>query len=157
MLLPRLRVLFLCTGNSCRSQMAEGWARKLRSDRLEPFSAGVEPAGLNARAVKVMAESGVDISQQRSKHVDELADARFDLVVTLCSGARERCPVPADAKRVIHVEFDDPPEQARQARSEDEALDPYRRVRDEIRSFVGRLGTDPSHGAMARIEKEKER
>ncbi len=140
MLLPRLRVLFLCTGNSCRSQMAEGWVRQLRSDQLEPFSAGVEPTGLNARAVAVMAESGVDISRQRSKHVDELADARFDLVVTLCAGARERCPVPAHATRVIHVEFDDPPEQARGARSEAEALDPYRRVRDEIRKFVATIG-----------------
>ena len=139
MLLPKLTVLFLCTGNSCRSQMAEGWARKLRSDQWEPFSAGVEPAGLNPRAVHVMAESGVDISPQRSKHVDELPDARFDLVVTLCDSARERCVVPPRAKRVVHVGFDDPPELAKQARSEAEALDPYRRVRDEIRSFVESL------------------
>ena len=139
-MLPQLRVLFLCTGNSCRSQMAEGWARELRSAELEPISAGVEPAGLDPRAVQVMAESGVDISRQRSKHVDELADARFDLVVTLCDSARERCTVPPHAKRVIHVGFDDPPELAKQAQSEAEALDPYRRVRDEIRSFVRSLG-----------------
>ncbi len=142
MLLPKLKVLFLCTGNSCRSQMAEGWARKLRSDQMEPFSAGVEPAGLDPRAVQVMAESGVDISRQRSKHVDELADARFDLVVTLCDSARERCTVPPHAKRVIHVGFDDPPELARQAQSDAEALDSYRRVRDEIRNFVRSLGTN---------------
>ena len=139
MLLPKLKVLFLCTANSCRSQMAEGWVRQLRSDRWEPFSAGVEPAGLNPRAAQVMAESGVDISPQRSKHVDELPDARFDLVVTLCDSARQRCPVPPRAKRVVHVGFDDPPELAKQARSEAEALDPYRRVRDEIRSFVQSL------------------
>ncbi len=146
MLLPKLKVLFLCTRNSCRSQMAEGWARKLRSDQVQPFSAGVEPAGLDPRAVQVMAESGVDISRQRSKHVDELADARFDLVVTLCDGARERCTVPPHAKRVVHVGFDDPPELAKQARSEAEALEPYRRVRDEIRSFVRSLGTDLKKG-----------
>ncbi len=139
-MLPQLRVLFLCTGNSCRTQMAEGWARKLLSDQVEPFSAGVEPAGLDPRAVQVMAESGVDISRQRSKHVDELADARFDLVVTLCDSARERCIVPPHAKRVVHVGFDDPPELAKQARSEAEALDPYRRVRDEIWSFIRSLG-----------------
>ena len=135
-----MKVLFFCTGNSCRSQMAEGWARQLRSEQVQPFSAGVEPAGLNPRAVQVMAESGVDISRQRSKHVDELADTRFDLVVTLCDSARERCPAPLHGKRVIHVAFDDPPELARQARSEAEALEPYRRVRDEIRSLVRSLG-----------------
>ncbi len=152
-MLPQLRVLFLCTGNSCRTQMAEGWARKLRSDQVQPFSAGVEPAGLDPRAVQVMAESGVDISRQRSKHVDELADARFDLVVTLCDSARERCTVPPHAKRVIHVGFDDPPELAKQAQSEAEALDPYRRVRDEIRGFVESLDSEIRH---AQKEKKKE-
>ncbi len=156
MLLPKLKVLFLCTGNSCRSQMAEGWARKLRSDQWEPFSAGVEPAGLNPRAVQVMAESGVDISPQRSKHVDELADARFDLVVTLCDSARERCTVPPQTKRVVHVGFDDPPEVAKQARSEAEALDPYRRVRDEIRSFVESLDSEIRQ-AQKEEKKERER
>ena len=144
MLLSKLRVLFLCTGNSCRSQMAEGWARHLPPKRLEPCSAGVEPAGLNPRAVEVMAESGVDISGQRSKHIDELTDTRFDLVVTLCDSARERCPVPPHAGRVLHVGFDDPPKLVEQAGSEAEAGDPYRRVRDEIRGFVVSLGADSS-------------
>ena len=140
MLLPKLKVLFLCSGNSCRSQMAEGWARKLRSDRIEAYSAGAEPAGVHPLALQVMSESGVDISRQRSKHVDELSGTDFDLVVTLCDSAREHCPIPPSATRVRHVGFDDPPKLARNARSEEEALGVYRRVRDEIRQFVKRLG-----------------
>jgi arsenate reductase len=140
MLLPKLKVLFLCSGNSCRSQMAEGWARQLRSDRVEAYSAGVEPAGVHPLALQVMSESGVDISRQRSKHVDELSGTDFDLVVTLCDSAREHCPIPPSATRVRHVGFDDPPKLARNARSEEEALGVYRRVRDEIRQFVKRLG-----------------
>lgn len=140
MLLPKLKVLFLCSGNSCRSQMAEGWARQLRSDRVEAYSAGVEPAGVHPLALQVMSESGVDISRQRSKHVDELSGTDFDLVVTLCDSAREHCPIPPSAPRVRHVGFDDPPKLARNARSEEEALGVYRRVRDEIRQFVKRLG-----------------
>src|SRR5436190_16092182 len=89
----KLRVLFLCTGNSCRSQMAEGFARQLRGDRIEPYSAGVEPHGMNPRAVKAMAEAGVDISTQRSKHADELRGVPFDYVVTVCDHANEACPV----------------------------------------------------------------
>ncbi len=118
MLLPKLKVLFLCSGNSCRSQMAEGWARQLRSDRVEAYSAGVEPAGVHPLALQVMSESGVDISRQRSKHVDELSGTDFDLVVTLCDSAREHCPIPRSATRVRHVGFDDPPKLARNARSE---------------------------------------
>jgi arsenate reductase len=138
--LPKLKVLFLCTGNSCRSQMAEGWTRHLVSDRFEPYSAGVEPTRLDPRAVGVMAESGVEIGGQRSKHLDELSGVRFDGVVTVCDSARERCPVfPGDA-RVIHVSFDDPPRLAADALSDESALDHYRRVRDEIRAFVERLG-----------------
>jgi arsenate reductase len=147
---PKLRVLFLCTGNSCRSQMAEGWSRHLLPDRIEAYSAGVEPTGLDPRAVRVMAERGVDISGQRSKHLHEVAEVAFDGVVTVCDGARERCPVfPGDA-RVVHVGFDDPPRLARDARSEEAALEPYRRVRDEIRAFVDRLP-----GPLARDEGER--
>jgi len=135
----KLKVLFLCTGNSCRSQMAEGWARQLKGDVIEAFSAGVEPHGMNARAVKAMAEAGVDIAAQRSKHVDELKDVTFDYVVTVCDHANETCPVfPGKAKR-IHVGFDDPPRLARDATDEDDAMRHYRRVRDEIRAFVERL------------------
>jgi arsenate reductase len=132
----KLRILFLCTGNSCRSQMAEGWARHLSGDRLEPHSAGIEPRGLDARAVKVMAEAGVEISAQRSKHVDELMGRHFDYVITICGHAHEHCPTfPGDTK-LLHVPFDDPPALARSAASEAEALAHYRRVREEIRAFV---------------------
>jgi arsenate reductase len=116
--------------------MAEGWARRLRGDRLEPYSAGIEPRGLDGRAVKVMAEAGVDISAHQSKHVDELKDRHFDYVVTVCGHAEEHCPTfPGDAE-VIHVPFDDPPALALWAGSETEALAHYRRVRDQIRAFV---------------------
>ena len=134
--MAKLKVLFLCTGNSCRSQMAEGWARALKGDVIEPYSAGIEKHGMNPRAVQVMAEAGVDISSQVSKLVDELGDIEFDVVVTVCDRANESCPLfPGNAK-VIHVGFDDPPRLARNAKSEEEALDPYRRVRDEIRAFI---------------------
>jgi arsenate reductase len=135
----KLKVLFLCTGNSCRSQMAEGWSRHLLPDRIEPYSAGVEPKELDPRAVRVMAECGVDISGQRSKHLNELAEPSFDGVVTVCDGARESCPVFPDDTRFVHAGFDDPPRLARSARSEESALEHYRRVRDEIRAFVDHL------------------
>jgi arsenate reductase (thioredoxin) len=135
----KLRVLFLCTGNSCRSQMAEGWARHLKADVIEAYSAGIETHGLNARAVQVMAEAGVDISGQRSKHVDELKDVEFDYVVTVCGHANEHCPLFRGKARVVHVGFDDPPKLAAGATTEEEQLAPYRRVRDEIRAFVARL------------------
>jgi len=135
----RLKILFLCTGNSCRSQMAEGWARKLKGDVIEAFSAGIETHGLNPNAVKVMAEAGVDISQQHSKHVDELKGVAFDYVVTVCDNAHESCPLFPGKAKVVHVGFDDPPELARKAKTEQEAWDHYRRVRDEIRAFVENL------------------
>src|SRR3954464_2442918 len=135
----KLKVLFLCTGNSCRSQMAEGWARTLKGDSIEAFSAGTNPHGLNPLAVRVMAEAGVDISGHRSKHVDELTGVAPDYVVTVCDDANEACPVfPGKAKRQ-HVGFDDPPRLARSAGSEEEALQHYRRVRDEIGAFVRTL------------------
>jgi arsenate reductase len=154
-MLPKLKILFLCTGNSCRSQMAEGWARQLKSDRIEAHSAGVDPAGLNPLAVRVMAEAGVDIGGQRSKNVGELLDVGFDHVVTVCEYARESCPVFPGSTRLVHVGFDDPPRLASSARSKEEALPHYRRVRDEIRAFVetlpdslasdGRVEESPPH------------
>ncbi len=135
----RIRILFLCTGNSCRSQMAEGWARQLKGDRIEPFSAGIEAHGLNPLAVRAMAEAGVDISRQTSKRVDGLPDVPFDYVVTVCGNAHERCPLFPGRAKVLHVGFDDPPRRAQGARSEEEALVHYRRVRDEIRAFVETL------------------
>lgn len=134
----RIRVLFLCTGNSCRSQMAEGWARALRSDSIDACSAGTEPHGLNPLAVRVMQEAGVDISSHRSRSVDEFDLTRIDVVVTVCDAAHEQCPVipGMQARRRVHRSFDDPPRLAREAASEEEALGHYRRVRDEIRAWV---------------------
>jgi arsenate reductase len=135
----KLKVLFLCTGNSCRSQMAEGWARALKGDSIEAYSAGIETHGLNPSAVKVMAEAGVDISGHRSKNVAELSGVPLDYVVTVCGHANETCPAFGGGSKVVHVGFDDPPALAREAGSEQEALDCYRRVRDEIRAFVETL------------------
>ena len=135
----KIKILFLCTGNSCRSQMAEGWARRLKDDRIEACSAGTQPHGLDPRAVKVMAEAGVDISSQRSKSVAELRHISFDFVITVCDRARQACPLFPGNARVVHAGFDDPPALARHARTEEEALNHYRRVRDEIRAFVTRL------------------
>lgn len=135
----KLKVLFLCTGNSCRSQMAEGWARALWGGRIEAYSAGIETHGLNPYAAAVMAEAGVDISGQRSKHVDEFKDVAFDMVVTVCGHAHEHCPMFPGRTRVMHVGFDDPPRLAQQASTEEEKLNCYRRVRDEIKRFVETL------------------
>jgi len=129
-------ILYLCTGNSCRSQMAEGWTRHLQGDRFEVHSAGIETHGLNPQAVKVMAEAGVDISGQRSQHIDEFRDVRLDTVVTVCGHAHETCPVFPTGARVVHHGFDDPPFLAKELTDEEEILDCYRRVRDEIRTFV---------------------
>jgi arsenate reductase len=138
-----MTVLFLCTGNSCRSQMAEGWCRHLKGDQITAYSAGIETHGLNPNAVKVMAEAGVDISGHRSQHIDEFKQTRLDVVVTVCGHANEHCPIFPGATRVVHVGFDDPPKLAREAiakgASEEQALDHYRRVRDEIRAFVETL------------------
>jgi arsenate reductase len=129
-------VLFLCTGNSCRSQMAEGFCRALRGDLIEASSAGTEKHGLNPLAVRVMQEAGVDISGQRSKTVEDLGDRMFDWVVTVCSGAAEACPYFPALKGLVHRGFDDPPKLAEGAATEEEALVHYRRVRDEIRDYV---------------------
>lgn len=136
----KLKILFLCTGNSCRSQMAEGWARHLKGDVLDAYSAGIEKHGLNPNAVKVMAEAGVDISGHKSKNVNDLMDVPFDVVVTVCGHANETCPAWLGKKTaMVHVGFDDPPKLAKTAKSPEEALSCYRRVRDEIRAFVATL------------------
>jgi len=134
-----LKILFLCTGNSCRSQMAEGWARSLKADEIEAYSAGTENHGLNANAVEVMAEAGVDISGHKSKTITDLEVKEFDYVITVCSDADQNCPIfPGNAVK-IHNGFDDPPRLARSAKTEEEALSHYRRVRDEIKAFVETL------------------
>jgi arsenate reductase (thioredoxin) len=136
---PKLKVLFLCTGNSCRSQMAEGWARHLKDGVIEPWSAGIEKHGLNPHAVKVMSETGLDISSQYSKTLDDISDVKFDWVVTVCGHAHETCPVFPGGARVVHVGFDDPPRLAKAETDPEKALGHYRRVRDEIRAFIERL------------------
>ena len=146
----KMNVLFLCTGNSCRSQMAEGWARALKGDVIEAYSAGIETHGLNPNAVKVMAEAGVDISGHTSKLADDLKHVAFDYVVTVCAHAHETCPVFTGTAKVVHVGFDDPPRLAKDAATEDEALNHYRRVRDEIRAFTktipqSLIKKDPTH------------
>ena len=135
----RLKVLFLCTGNSCRSQMAEGWAKFLKSDVIESYSAGIETHGLNPNAVKVMAEAGVDITSHKSQLLNEFDGVEFDYVVTVCGHANESCPMFPGKTKVVHVGFDDPPKMAKEAKSEEEALNCYRKVRDEIKKFVETL------------------
>ena len=137
--MPRTRILFLCTHNSCRSQMAEGWARHLKGDVIEAHSAGIDASGVDPRAATVMAEAGVDISGHRSKGLDAIADVELDYVVTVCDGAREACPVFPGKAKTVHRSFEDPPALAEGASTEEEALVHYRRVRDEIRDFVSRL------------------
>lgn len=133
----KMIILFLCTGNSCRSQMAEGWARHLKGEKIEPYSAGIERHGLNPLAVRVMAEAGVDISAQQSKLIDELPSTPFDYVVTLCDHAHESCPY--FPGRIIHRGFPDPPHLAKDASSEEAILQAYRSVRDIIRDFIETL------------------
>ena len=134
------KVLFLCTGNACRSQMAEGWSRSLLSGQVEAFSAGTRPGReVDTRAVKAMAEAGVDISGQKPKRLEIFKDKYLDLVVTLCDDAREACPVYLGRARTIHNGFDDPATVAGKGASEAEAMPYYRRVRDEIRDFIKKL------------------
>ena len=134
-------ILFLCTGNSCRSQMAEGWAKHYLGPKYNFYSAGTEKHGLNQRAVKVMSESSVDISGHFSKTVDDLKDVKFDIVFTVCGHANENCPVFFGAPKVLHVGFDDPPKLSQGLSNEEEILVHYRRVRDEIETFAKKLET----------------
>lgn len=128
------RVLFLCTGNSCRSQMAEGLWRELGEGAWESFSAGSKPAGyVHPTAIEVMQEIGVDLSTNRSKHVNEFAGQPFDLVVTVCDSAKEACPVFPGAKQMLHWPFDDP---AHATGSSDEVRSEFRRVRTEINDRI---------------------
>ncbi len=137
--MSKVKVLFLCTGNSCRSQMAEGWARSLKGDVIEAYSAGIEKHGMNPNAVRVMAEAGVDISKQYSKTPDEIGPVQYDYVVTVCGHANENCPVFLGKAKVVHVGFEDPPKLTKHLPDGEEKLEVYRRVRDEIRRFVETL------------------
>ncbi|MDC7247239.1 MAG: arsenate reductase ArsC [Sphaerochaetaceae bacterium] len=139
----KYKILFLCTGNSCRSQMAEGWTRHLKGDLIDAYSAGIEVHGLNEKAVAVMKEAGVDISSHQSKHVNDLKDIDFDYVVTVCGHAKEHCPLFLGKGKVTHVGFEDPPQMAKELAEkgygEEEQMNCYRKVRDQIRSFVETL------------------
>ena len=128
-------ILFLCTGNSCRSQMAEGWAKKLKSDHLNFFSAGTKKHGLNPYAIKVMSEVEIDISHHESNIIEDFNDTEMDIVFTVCSDAHETCPIFTGSK-IIHVGFDDPPRLTQDMSNEQEILPVYRRVRDEIKVFI---------------------
>jgi arsenate reductase len=141
----KIRILFLCTGNSCRSQMAEGWARQLGGDRFEVQSAGIEAHGKNPRAIAVMAEAGVDISNQESTRVTDVMIRRADIVVTVCGHADEHCPALPSGAQKIHWPLSDP---ARATGSEDEIMTQFRVTRDEVRRRVAELIT--SLGAKAR-------
>jgi arsenate reductase len=142
----KLKVLFLCTGNSCRSQMAEGWARALKGDVVEPYSAGIEKHGMNPHAVEVMTEAGVDISKHYSKTPAEIGLVEFDYVVTVCGHADENCPMFPSKTKVVHVGFEDPPKLTKHLPDGEEKLAVYRRVRDEIRRFVEGLPGNLNHG-----------
>ncbi len=146
--MPKLKILFLCTGNSCRSQMAEGWARHLKSEAIEAYSAGIEKHGMNPHAVKVMAEAGVDISKHYSKTPTDIGPIQFDYVVTVCGHANESCPVFPAKTRVVHVGFEDPPKLTKDMPDGEQKLAVYRRVRDEIRRFVSTLPEALQKGAQ---------
>jgi len=130
------RVLFLCTANSCRSQMAEGWARHLLGGRMEAYSAGVRPARVNRDAVRVMQEVGVDISEHRAKHLDTMRPLTFDLAITLCENVRELCPRPPGAAKLMHWPIEDP---VGAVGTPEERLAAFRKARDEIRAMVEQL------------------
>ena len=130
------KVLFLCTGNSCRSQMAEAWVNSIRKTDWLAYSAGIETHGMNPHAVSVMNEMGVDMSEHYSKHVDDLKAQHFDLIVTVCDHAAEHCPSLTEFSSVKHMPFDDPPALAKKSANESDTLASYRRVRDEIKAFV---------------------
>jgi arsenate reductase (thioredoxin) len=133
------KILFLCTGNSCRSQMAEAWTKYLKGDLFEAYSAGVAPKEVDPRAVKAMAEAGIDISGQKSKDIDAIGTMEFAYVVTLCDNAKESCPFFPARTRLMHRGFDDPPRLAENAEDEQKAMSHYQRVRDEIKAFVEKM------------------
>lgn len=131
----KLKILFVCTGNSCRSQMAEGYARHLRGDTWEAWSAGTEPRELDQHAVKVMAEEQIDISRQKSKSLDEIPEIAFDYIMTLCNKAKEQCPAWRGKEINLHFGFDDPVALSAH-RNDDEKIEIYRRVREMIRDVI---------------------
>jgi arsenate reductase (thioredoxin) len=140
--MEKKRVLILCTGNSARSQMAEGLLRHDAGERFDVESAGTKPGMVRPEAIAVMKELGIDISGHRSKHVDEFEGQRFDYVITVCDHARESCPVFFGAAKRLHQSFDDP---AALKHSEEERLIVFRRVRDELRGYLAGFVSTVSH------------
>ncbi len=132
----KIKILFLCTGNSCRSQIAEGWARELKGNVIDAYSAGIRPIGVSSMAIKAMAEEGVDISMHQSQYIDEFTGIDFDYVITLCDNAAESCPVFPGKARIIHKPFDDP---YFASGNEEEVMATFRKVRDNIRIFIETL------------------
>lgn len=124
------KVLFLCTANSCRSQMAEGIANYFLADRVEAFSAGTEASFVNPKAIEVLREIGIDISSHRSKDIDEFAGQKFDYTITLCGDARDKCPIFAGGGKRVHIGFEDP---GKADGSAEEVMGFFRRVRDQIK------------------------
>jgi len=139
--MDKKRVLILCTGNSARSQMAEGLLRHDAGDRFEVESAGTKPSIVRPEAIAAMRELGIDISKHRSKHVDEFEGQQFDYVITVCDNAKESCPVFPGPVRRLHHSFDDP---AKSKGYEEERLTLFRRVRDELRIYLGEFAKDVS-------------
>jgi len=132
----KIKILFLCTGNACRSQIAEGWARHLKGNVIDAYSAGIRPFSVSSKAIKVMAEEGVDISMHKSQHIDEFSQIDFDYVVTLCDNAAENCPIFGGEAKVIHKPFDDP---YFASGSEGQIMATFRKVRDDIKMFIETL------------------
>ena len=126
-------ILFLCTGNSCRSQMAEGFARKLLSEQVNIYSAGIEAHGLNNRAVRVMGEIGINISEQKSKTIDDIPKNEIDIVITLCGHANETCPIFSGKVKRLHWEIEDP---VKAQGTEEEILKVFRKIRDQIKDLI---------------------
>ena len=129
----KIKILFVCTGNSCRSQIAEGWANHLKANSIEAYSAGIRPIGVSSRAIKVMAEASVDISNQKSQSLDEFLEIDFDYVITLCDNAAQRCPAFTGPVKVIHKPFEDP---YFATGSEEDKMETFRKVSNEIRNFI---------------------
>ncbi len=129
----KLKVLFLCTGNSCRSQMAQGLANHYKADQIEAYSAGTNPCYVHPKAVEVMAEIGIDISHHTSKHLNDLRDINFDYVITVCDNAKQNCPLYIGSAKKLHKSFPDPASPADDPRQK---LENFRRVRDMIKNFV---------------------
>ena len=129
----KMKVLFLCTGNACRSQIAEGWARHLKGDIIEAYSAGIHPIGVSSRAIKIMADAGVDISMHTSKHLDELWNIDFDYVVTLCDNAAQNCPIFSGKTKMVHKPFKDP---YFATGTEEQIMAEFRKARDLIKAFI---------------------